>query len=143
MRAGLVLLSVMVAPSLALAGDFPVVEFPMTSTGITFSTPSVNIECTYTPRSASNTFQTPGGQAELSCDRAEPVYLRFVMDERGKVQLIKDLGEQPCCSGNNPLAYGSAWEMPPFRCESTASGLTCERRDGHGFFISRASTKVY
>lgn len=30
-------------PSLALVGDFPAVDFPITSMGITFPTPSVNI----------------------------------------------------------------------------------------------------
>lgn len=132
-----VTLFVALLPTLAFAGDFSVIQIPAAANGsVNFSTPSNNIECFYSPRSV-------GQAGELMCDRAEPVYLRFIMGERGKVGLIRNSGEQPCCSGNNPLPYGSAWQMPPFRCESTASGLTCERQDGHGFFISRSSTRIH
>jgi hypothetical protein len=120
------------------------VEFPPgPNGGIEFSMPSGNIACTYLPRGGTSVSTTADGLAELSCDRAQPVYTRVVMGERGRVETIANPGEQPCCSDVNQLAYGSAWELPPFRCLSTKDGLTCNRSDKHGFSISRAAIKTY
>lgn len=127
----------------AYAADFPVVSFPIDKSGVTFTTPSGNIECHFTPRGGTEIYTTRDNLAELQCDRAAPVYFRFVMSERGPAELVKNPGEQPCCSADNPLPYGRAWEMSPFRCESAETGLTCERKDGRGFFINRASPRIF
>jgi hypothetical protein len=38
------------------------------------------------------------------------------------------------------LAYGTTWRALGFTCLSRAAGLRCRNRDGHGFFLSRASS---
>ncbi len=125
------------------AGDFPPIEFPDDGNGITFTTPSHNIECIYIPSGGTKVYKPPHNEAELSCDRAEPTYLRFQLELRGAANEIKNPGDQSCCSDVNSIPYGRSWHRPPFTCESTATGLTCERDDKHGFFISRTNTKVY
>jgi len=129
--------------SAALAGDFTPLDFHDDGNGITFTTPSHNIECIYIPNGGTKVYKPPHNEAQLSCDRAEPAYLRFQMGLRGPATEIKNVGDQSCCSDVNNLPYGRSWHKPPFTCESTAMGLTCERDDKHGFFISRTSVKVY
>jgi hypothetical protein len=110
---------------------------------ISFTAPSDNIECIYTPKGGGGTYVPEDGGPELSCDRLAPVYLRFTLAATGKAELIKDVGDQGCCGDENPLAYGTEWRQAPYTCDSAATGLTCHRDDGHGFFISKAKTKVY
>ena len=56
----------------------------------------------------------------------------------------------PTCAGDTVydprapvLAYGSTWSLAGLSCASRATGLTCRNRDGHGFFLSRASWRVF
>ena len=41
------------------------------------------------------------------------------------------------------LAYGSSSEADGFTCESATSGVACKRADGHGFFISIQSYRLF
>lgn len=41
------------------------------------------------------------------------------------------------------LAYGHATEAGGFTCESATTGMTCRRGDGHGFFISIQSYRLF
>ena len=61
----------------------------------------------------------------------------------GKATMITNVGDPSCCGADNALPYGTAWRIEPFICTSETKGLTCARDDGHGFFISKAKTKVY
>jgi uncharacterized protein DUF6636 len=46
--------------------------------------------------------------------------------------------------GQGPvLRYGQSWRAGPFTCLSQVAGLTCSNRNGHGFFLSRASYRVF
>lgn len=108
-----------------------------------FSMPSGNIGCIYTPEGGSTTYVPEDGGPELSCDRVEPTYLRFVLGAAGAATIIGDVGDAGCCSSDNPLPYGTTWRLEPFTCASDTKGLRCERDDGHGFFISRAKTEAY
>jgi hypothetical protein len=108
-----------------------------------FSMPSGNIGCVYTPEGGSATYVPEDGGPELSCDRVEPTYERFVLGASGEAVIIKDVGDAGCCSSDNPLPYGTTWRLEPFTCASDTKGLRCERDDGHGFFISRAKTEAY
>ena len=128
----------------APASDFAAVVIPADANGqVTFSTPSNNIECFFTPDGGTPVYKPPGNKAELQCDRAAPVYIRFAMGASGRAEKIVDPGEQPCCSTRPVLAYGQEWHGGPFVCTSAAEGLACERRDGHGFFVSRARAEVH
>ena len=128
----------------AIGGDFPRNSFPAGANGgIGFLMPSNNIECNYTPDGGSANYQSADGGPELSCDRLAPTYLRFTLEDKGPAYILKDVGDQFCCGGTNVFAYGTRWQEGPFSCESSSSGLNCERKDGHGFFISKARTRVY
>ena len=129
-----VLVAVVQTAGSASAGDFPTHVFaPEQNGAIEFSTPSNNIGCFYSMVEK---------QPELTCDRSQPTYLRFVLASKGRATLIRNPGEQPCCSGD-PLAYGESWREGPFECDSLASGLRCTSASGHGFSISRAQVEVH
>jgi hypothetical protein len=111
--------------------------------GFNFTVPSNNIECIYTPPGGTPSYSPPRNEAELSCDRAQPTYLHLGIGAHGPAAMIKNPGEQPCCSDRPVLNYGSAWKQGPFACTSEKTGLTCKRDDGHGFFISREAAKTF
>ena len=111
--------------------------------GFDFTVPSNNIECGYTAAGGTPTYTPPRNEAELSCDRVAPTYLHFSIGAHGPAILVRDPGEQPCCSDVPVLNYGQTWKAPPFSCSAAETGLTCTRDDGHGFFISRAKAKTF
>jgi hypothetical protein len=41
------------------------------------------------------------------------------------------------------LRYGQHWSWRGMSCSSTFRGLTCRNRSGHGFFMSRALTRLF
>jgi len=41
------------------------------------------------------------------------------------------------------LGYGERWAHGGFTCISRTTGLTCTNRDGHGWFLSRASSRIF
>ncbi|WP_032925949.1 hypothetical protein [Mesorhizobium loti] len=122
----------------ARAGDFERFDIPPDPNGaIEFHTPSDKIACGYAEK------DTDSGLPEISCDRLAPVYLRFTLSAKGRATILRDVGDQWCCGGYNELPYGREWRSGPFTCDSTASGLTCESKEGHGFFISKAKVSAY
>lgn len=102
-----------------------------------FVLPSGNIGCTYTPEGGTDVYQPADGGPELSCDRVEPRYVRAMLASKGAATLFNDVGDQSCCSAVRVLDYGETWAVGPFSCLSTRTGLSCERDDGHSFFLSR------
>ena len=113
------------------------VEFSPNLMGqITFVMPSFNIECTYTPEGGTLVYRPFDGGPELSCDRRELHYLRFVLTPKS-LRRFDHVGDQGCCGVDNVLTYGARWSRGPFTCISAASGLRCMRKDGRGFVIGR------
>ncbi|HEU5213867.1 MAG TPA: DUF6636 domain-containing protein [Gaiellaceae bacterium] len=112
----------------------------------TFRTPSKNIACAYYPASST-------GRAVFRCDLLSGLQPRPTrhcdvhwtgasMGPRGKAG--------PTCAGDTvydrrapTLAYGSTWSYGGITCTSRSTGLTCRNRDGHGFFLSRRSWRVF
>ena len=133
------------AALLALGGSADAADqtFPEQDGQVLFTTPSGNIGCVYTPEGGAPHYQPADGGPELQCDRVEPTYLRFILSRNAAPTHVGNVGDQGCCSAGNTLHYGSSWNAGPFTCESARIGLTCNRDDGHGFFISRAKTDVY
>lgn len=107
-----------------------------------FVMPSGNVECTYSGPAGTSVYQPQGGMAELSCDRAEPTYLRVIMRARGGVQVVRNVGDPSCCGDGPVLRYGTIWRQPPFTCESNEAGAICRRDDGAGFQISRRGVSL-
>lgn len=127
------------APSFAAQQTFP----PDGNGLISFVTPSGNIGCNYAPAGGTKIYVPADGGPELSCDRVEPSYLRFILGEAGKAKKLSDVGDPGCCSAGPKFNYGNTWKRGTFTCVSERTGLTCTRGDGHGFFISKAKTRVY
>ena len=112
----------------------------------TFRTPSKNIACAYYPASIT-------GRAVFRCDLLSGLKPRPTrhcdvdwtgasMGPRGKAG--------PTCAGDTVyntrapiLAYGRTWSYGGVVCKSRTTGLTCHNRDAHGFFLSRASWRVF
>jgi hypothetical protein len=127
-------------PGIAAAGN---VQFSAQPGGqIAFVMPSGNIGCTYTPAGGAPHYIPADGGPELSCDRIEPVYLRFVLGRAGPAVRIENVGDPGCCAAENAFAYGARWEFDGYYCESEKTGLTC-LRGANGFFISRKETTVW
>lgn len=109
---------------------------------IEFNTPSDNIGCIYTAAGGTSTYEPQDGGPELSCSRVEPSYVTIILGPKGPATLIKNPGEQPCCSDVTRLAYGNSWSAGPFSCQSSNTGLACTATNGHGFFISKSKVTV-
>ena len=130
------ILSAIALAAFASAQPARAVEFPDKAGVVQFSTPSANIECTFIAK-ATATYTPRDGAPELSCDRANPKYVRVTIGgAKGALTRIDNPGEQPCCTAEHILAYGARWSAGPFSCTSEANGLTCRHSNGHGFFLS-------
>jgi hypothetical protein len=118
--------------------------FPPDSNGlISFVTPTANIGCAYAPKGGTKIYVPADGGPELSCDRVEPSYLRFILGRAGKAKKLSNVGDPGCCSAGPKLSYGNFWKLGLYKCVSSVKGLTCTRGTAHGFFISKAKTKIY
>ena len=137
---GLILACGMVAATGASAGEK---ELVWTDEGdITFATPSGNIGCHFIPAGGTSVYEPRNGGPELQCDRVEPSYVSVILGPTGPVTRIDNPGEQGCCSLEQTLGYGDTWRRGPFSCTSARTGLTCSRRDGPGFSLSRSKVTV-
>ncbi|MDQ5820312.1 MAG: hypothetical protein M3540_02615 [Actinomycetota bacterium] len=113
---------------------------------ISFRLPSGNIGCIYADASIT-------GRAFLRCDtrfglRPEP-RARCEQDWTGIVFPAASK-PRPQCAGDTALdsrarviPYGGRWVGGGYICTSSRTGLRCKRRNGHGFFLSRTSWRVY
>jgi len=130
----------LVASFLSLPAAFAANQTVPASAGgqIEFNTPSGNIGCIYTPKGGTSTYQPRDGGPELSCSRVEPSYVTVILGPKGSATLIKNPGEQGCCSDVTKLQYGNSWSKAPFSCQSSTKGLSCTGSNGHGFFLSKA-----
>ena len=117
-------------------------KFPSDEGQVSFVLPSGNVGCVYTPAGGTSVYEPEDGGPELSCDRVEPSYQRFILGKRGKARLIKNVGDASCCDAGPALNYGDTWSLDGFWCKSSRSGLTCTRGQ-NGFFISRAKVSAY
>lgn len=130
----------LLAASASLAGEK---TFAPSQSGFTeFTMPSGNIGCIYTPEGGSAVHVPSDGGPELSCDRVEPQYRRYVLSKEGPGVELAEVGDASCCSIDNILDYGDVWQEGPYRCESTRGGLICQTGQ-HGFFISRKNIELW
>lgn len=112
---------------------------------VSFMMPSGNIDCIYTPKGGTETYEPADGGPEISCDRVAPRYVNIRLGASGPAVLTENPGEQPCCSGDNILEYGNSVRLgADFICSSTSAGLVCETPDKkHGLCLSRTRTLHY
>ncbi len=110
---------------------------------IEFVMPSGNIGCIYTPAGGTPYYDTVDGEAELSCDRVEPSYVRAILGGWGQAKRLTHVGDAGCCGGVQ-FRYGNTLDLGEFICWSERTGLTCERTgDSHGFSMSKAKVQVW
>jgi hypothetical protein len=95
------------AVSVALAQTSDPKNFTGRQGQISFTTPSQNIECTYTPAGGTPAYKPVDGGPELSCDRAKPNYVNLSLGRTGPARQISIPGEQS-------HAYPGRWVSPPF-----------------------------
>ncbi|RYE10823.1 MAG: hypothetical protein EOP22_02785 [Hyphomicrobiales bacterium] len=111
---------------------------------ITFTMPSGNVGCIYTPKGGTDIYAPKDGGPELSCDRIAPKYVNITLGPKGPAVLTENPGEQACCSGDNVFAYGNTVTFDGFICSSSSAGLICETPDKqHGLCLSRTRTLHY
>jgi hypothetical protein len=125
---------------LALALAFlaaPAVAFPAAAGAKVryLRTPSHNIVCIYS--------SSDGPGPYVRCDLLSSNDTAFTVRRHGKGRRIHVTD-----SANDPrsktLAYGHSRRLGPFTCTSRTTGLTCRsRKNGHGFFVSRAEQRVF
>ena len=128
---------------LALATPALAIEFESNDQGFTeFTMPSNNVGCTYVPAGGTDVYKTSDGEAELTCDRVEPSYVRVLFGSSDKAERITNVGDASCCSAENIFEYGEVWSEGPFSCISATTGITCTRGT-HGFSMSHKAVKVY
>jgi uncharacterized protein DUF6636 len=99
----------------------------------TFRTPSHNIGCLYA---------TTGG-VYLRCDVRSAGDAAWILSRRGRGRRVHatDTVYSPHA---RVLSYGHSLALGPFTCTSRRAGLTCRnRRNGHGFFLSRGRQRVF
>ena len=114
----------------------------------TFETPSENIQCSV---------GLERGFSDIMCtiiNRQGPTALPrpagcnsdwghdFAMNNRGPVRMTcGPLNRNK--DGFDRAEYGVTGRFGGFVCQSERTGLTCTNEDGHGFFLSRRSQKVF
>ena len=139
-RVAVALLSIFTCVSAAHAASQSI---PASSEGqVEFNTPSGNIGCIYTPKGGTSTYQPQDGGPELSCSRVEPSYVTVILGPKGPATLIKNPGEQGCCSDVTKLGYGNNWSKGPVSWQPSTKGLSCTGSKGHGFIPSKAKVSA-
>ena len=128
---------------IALAGALAALAVPALAQAGGFQSPSGNIGC-YIDKSGARcdikhrSWSPPPAPKWCKLDYGQGA----AVDKHGKAGLV--------CAGdtalnNGPkLGYGHSITKGRFRCVSKTSGMRCvNRRDGHGFFISRQSYRLF
>ena len=127
----------------ALAAPALAVEFEPNDQGFTeFTMPSNNVGCFYVPAGGTDVNKTSDGDAELTCDRVEPSYIRVQLGLSGEAERITNVGDASCCGSENIFEYGEVWSEGPFSCISATTGIACTRGT-HGFSMNRKAVRVY
>jgi hypothetical protein len=110
---------------------------------ISFTMPSGNVGCLYTPEGGTDVYEPAGGGPELICERVEPSYVTVILSVDGEAEMIEDPGEQSCCGDDNIFAYGNTLSLDGFTCASKTTGITCENESGEGFSMARAGVELF
>ena len=111
------------------------VPAPIVKTG--FLTPTGNVDCNAGPAD---------GRPVIACtvfSEASPTRGQRVwaMGVTGRVVVGYLLAN--AATDLPRLGYGRPWRWRGIVCRSALGGLTCENREGHGFFLSRSSQRVF
>ena len=67
---------------------------------------------------------------------------RFEIGRTGRPQLVCH-GDTLISEEGRTLAYGKSLTFGGVTCRSSAKGLECTNREGHGFFLSKARQRLF
>jgi hypothetical protein len=135
-KATIILGAALAAFALASGQPAGAAEFPDKDGVVEFSTPSENIACRYYAKPTA-TRALEDGAPRLSCDRANPTYVRVILGGAKGEPTRHDVPfDQTCCAAAHVLGYGERWKGGPFTCLSDKVGLNCRHESGHGLFMS-------
>ena len=104
-------------------------------------TPPASVEC-----GVETGLKPPIQKSGAACAHLDYVGNRISLSTSGRVQLV------PCAGDAGPFAdpahtpylhYGKTWSALSLTCTEATSGLTCRNGDGHGFFMSLRSWRVF
>src|SRR4029078_6503559 len=96
--------------ALALSTPALAVEFEPNDQGFTeFTMPSNNVGCVYVPAGGTDVYKTSDVDAELTCYRVEPSYVRVQLGSSGEAERLTDVGDASCCGAENIFEYGEVW----------------------------------
>jgi hypothetical protein len=131
---------------LAVAGALFLAAAASAASPNSFRLPSGNIGCIYSDASVT-------GQAWLRCDTRfglKPVPRGRCEQDWTGIGFPTASKPKPECAGDTAIdsharviPYGGKWSRGGYTCFSQRVGLRCARRNGHGFFLSRTSWRVY
>ncbi len=131
------------AAVLAVAAPTRAAEIPDKDGVVEFSTPSDNIACRYFAKPTA-TRALEDAAPRLSCDRANPTYVRVIIGgAKGTATRRDDPSDQTCCGADHVLGFGERWKGGPFTCLSEKAGLTCRHESGHGLFMSLKTIQTH
>lgn len=131
-----------------------------------FSSPSKNIYCVYDPARAAQPPHLPRTEALIRCDIMQftptlsevPTQTKDEIAALGKCTLrqmkafvIAETATKSTtyCPTDMPgpeqfvLDYGKSYSKGGLTCLSEMKGMTCQNSLGHGFFLSRASQRLF
>jgi hypothetical protein len=128
---------------------------PAKSSSGLFKTPSGKIFCAWSTGGSPSALVECGVITGLkpklpktgaACKTLDYVGNRISLAVTGRAQPV------PCAGDAGPFAdpahsvllrYGKTLSAPGLTCSEKTSGLTCKNRDGHGFFMSLRSWRVF
>jgi hypothetical protein len=105
-----------------------------------FETDDGKIGCNYIPVGGNGVYHSPDGGAELVCDRAAPLYVRYSLLARGAARLDQHVRDTGCCGGP-VLEAGSVWSGGPFQCSANLGAITCVNADRRGFTLTTTTPR--
>jgi hypothetical protein len=121
-----------------------VLASPAEASAFWFQTPSKNIACT-------------GDSTSIRCDTRFPTKFMapaykpkgcdvdwgpLVMGPRTRAH-VACVGDTVLNPNARILRYGQSRLFGPFRCTSRTTGLRCQNRAGHGWFLSRQKQSLF
>ncbi len=115
-----------------------------------FKSPSGNINCAYFPppivKTAVvtcdvSTFSGKGAPRPDDCDL--DWVASATVDRTGRVTTWSCQGDTIAGANTKAIAYGSTWSKEGFKCASSAAGMRCTAKNGHGFSVSRTTVTKF
>jgi hypothetical protein len=115
-----------------------------------FKSPSGNINCAYFPPPIAKVavvtceVSTFSGKAAPRPDDCDLDWVASATVGRtGKVSAWSCQGDTIAGANTKAIAYGATWSKDGFTCVSSAAGMRCSAKNGHGFSVSKTAVTKF